>query len=84
MKNMSKEKEMSTVRKTYVLPTDLTEDMDENIPKGKHSAYVARAVTKSLKEDNREKLIEIIDNFEGMEGTGEDSTEVLRKIRDEN
>lgn len=63
---------------------EVSEGLDKLVPSGERSEFVDKLTAEGLKRLKREKLIEIIDDFEGMKGTGEDSTEVLRKIRDEN
>ncbi|WP_274627447.1 hypothetical protein [Arvimicrobium flavum] len=70
-------------RATYSIDGAVKETLDERVPKSARSAFVERAIADALRRDAVHRLREILDKAKGSSTGGEDSVELLRRLRRE-
>jgi hypothetical protein len=68
---------------TVSIDSAVKEELEERIPSSKRSGYVERAIADALKNDAVENLKETLGKFRAYSSGGEDSVEVLRRLRSE-
>ena len=67
----------------FNLPVDLTERLAKAVPSGQRSRFVAKAIEDALQSAAKERLLEMLDTMSAHSTKGEDSLEVLRRLRQE-
>ena len=65
------------------VPEPLRDRLREAVPPRKRSRFVAEAIEAALREENKQKLLDLLDNLPRYDTGGEDSVEVLRRLRGE-
>lgn len=70
-------------RATFSLSSAVKARLEEVIPKSERSRFVEKAVAEALRKEAVEKLKETLDSIEGYSKGGEDSVELLRRLRRE-
>lgn len=70
-------------RMTFSIDSAVKEELEERIPSSKRSAYVERAIAEALRNDAVENLKKTLDSARAYSSGGEDSVEVLRRLRSE-
>jgi hypothetical protein len=70
-------------RMTVSIDSAVKEELEERVPASKRSGYVERAVADALRNDAVDNLKETLDKFRAYSSGGEDSVEVLRRLRSE-
>lgn len=68
-------------RATFSLSADVKAKLEATVPKSARSGYVEKAIARSLQEDARKALSELLDDLPKSATTGEDSTDYLRRKR---
>jgi hypothetical protein len=72
---------MSAIKRSFSIPVDISQALDEVIPIQERSAFVAHSHSEALRKVKKDKLIEAIDNIETWDSGGESTVDILRKIR---
>ena len=70
-------------RATFTLAPSVKSRLEQQIPKSERSRFVEEAVDKALKQAAKEEALKAIREFKRFPSSGENSTEVLRRIRGE-
>ena len=70
-------------RAAFSLSDDVKFTLEERIPKSQRSQFVDHAIAAALLEDAKRRALEAIDDAPATDTRGEDSVEVLRRIRRE-
>ena len=73
---------MSIIKRTFSIPDDVSAELDQTIPNQERSKFVTQTLSEALKQKNREKLVQAIDEIETWESSEEPVVEIIRKIRD--
>lgn len=76
-------KKMAQQKRMISLPEDISKELDKLIPSGERSDFIAESLAEGLQRLKREELINLLDDFEAVDGSGEDSVQTVRKIRQE-
>jgi hypothetical protein len=59
------------------------DSLESRVPKSKRSAFVERAIADALRQEAVRDLKKTLDRIEGHSSGGEDSVEILRRLRRE-
>ena len=70
-------------RAVFNLSDDVKLTLEERIPKGQRSTFVDRAIADALMEDAKQRAIAAINDAPATDTGGEDSVELLRRLRQE-
>lgn len=70
-------------RATFSLSSAVKAQLEEAVPKNERSRFVEKAVAEALRKEAVEKLKETLDSIQGYSKGGEDSVELLRRLRRE-
>jgi metal-responsive CopG/Arc/MetJ family transcriptional regulator len=73
---------MSIIKRTFSIPDEVSAELDQTIPNQERSKFVTQTLSEALKQKNREKLVQAIDEIETWESSEEPVVEIIRKIRD--
>ena len=73
---------MPIVKRTFSIPDEVSAELDQTIPNQERSKFITQTLIEALKQKNREKLVQAIDNIETWEPTDEPIVETIRKIRE--
>ena len=68
-------------RATFSIDAAVKETLDRQIPKSKRSAFVEQAIAEALRLEAVKNLKETLDSISGSSKGGEDSVEILRRLR---
>ena len=68
-------------RATFSIDSSIKEALESQVPKSKRSRFVEEAIAKALKDAAKERALKMIRDFKPVSTGGEDSTDVLRRIR---
>jgi len=77
---------MKTIERSpskFNLPVDLTDRLAKAVPSGQRSRFVAKAIEDALQAAAKERLLKMLDTMPAYSTKGEDSLEVLRRLRQE-
>ncbi len=67
-------------RAIFSISSEIKNRLEECVPKGERSRFVEQAIDRALRDDARRQLAQFLDEIPKSTG-GEDSTEVLRRLR---
>jgi hypothetical protein len=70
-------------RAAFSLSDDVKFTLEERIPRSQRSQFVDQAIAAALLEDAKKRALEAIEDAPATDTKGEDSVEVLRRIRRE-
>lgn len=70
-------------RAVFNLSDDVKFTLEARIPKGQRSTFVDRAIADALMEDAKKRALAAIDDAPATDTGGEDSVELLRRLRQE-
>lgn len=70
-------------RATFSIDAAVKDSLEKQIPKSRRSAFVERAIADALRQEAVQDLKQTLDRIEGYSAGGEDSLEILRRIRRE-
>ncbi|TWG98011.1 hypothetical protein L598_000200001500 [Mesorhizobium sp. J18] len=70
-------------RATFSIDSAVKEELEARIPSSKRSGFVERAIAEALRKEAIESLRKTLDSMEGYSSDGEDSVEMLRRLRSE-
>ncbi|NOZ11185.1 MAG: hypothetical protein GXP09_09125 [Gammaproteobacteria bacterium] len=73
---------MPIVKRTFSIPDKISAELDQTIPNQERSKFIAQTLAEALKQRNRDKLVQAIDDVEAWEPTDEPVVETIRKIRE--
>ena len=73
---------MPIVKRTFSIPDDVSAELDQTIPNQERSKFITQTLIEALKQKNREKLVQAIDDIETWEHSDEPVVETIRKIRE--
>ena len=68
-------------RATFSIDSTIKQTLESEVPKSKRSRFVEEAIAKALKDAAKERALKMIRDFKPISTGGEDSTDVLRRIR---
>ena len=68
-------------RATFSIDSTIKETLESQVPKSKRSRFVEEAIAKALKDAAKERALKMIRDFKPISTGGEDSTDVLRRVR---
>ena len=75
---------MSSVKRTFTLPDEISTALDETIPSKGRSKFIAVTLQKALQKKNREKLLALIETIPRKKNPKSIRSEnILRQFRDE-
>ena len=64
------------------IPAPLRDELRSAVPKRQRSKFVVEAIETALRETNRQRALDFLDNLPRYDTKGQDSVEVLRRLRD--
>lgn len=70
-------------RATFSIDRAVKEELEARIPSSKRSGFVEQAIAQALRKDAVENLKRTLDKLAGYSRGGEDSVELLRRLRAE-
>jgi hypothetical protein len=70
-------------RATVSITSTLKDQLDRAVPKSKRSGFVEAAIVEALRREAVARLKETLAKVEGLSSGGEDSVDVLRRLRRE-
>ncbi|MGY6707681.1 MAG: hypothetical protein ACXIVF_05085 [Rhizobiaceae bacterium] len=70
-------------RATFSIDAAVKDTLEKRVPKSKRSAFVERAIADALRQEAVQDLKRTLDRIEGYSAGGEDSVEILRRVRRE-
>lgn len=70
-----------TIKRTFTLPDEASELLDSTIPKSQRSKFVSKALIAAIRERERNKLLELLDNVDEWQPKEESVVETIRTIR---
>lgn len=70
-------------RATYSIDSAVKETLEDQVPKSARSAFVERAIADALRKKAAENLLEELAKVARISTGGEDSVELLRRLRRE-
>jgi hypothetical protein len=73
---------MPIVKRTFSIPDEVSTELDQTIPNQERSKFITQTLIEALKQKNRDKLVQAIDDIETWEPTDEPIVETIRKIRE--
>lgn len=68
-------------RATFSIDPAVKQSLEARIPRSRRSAFVEQAIAEALRKEAIERLGRTLDQIAGTWKGGEDSTEVLRRLR---
>ena len=68
-------------RATFSIDPAVKEALEQRVPKSRRSAFVEQAIAEALRKEAVERLSRTLDGIAGTWKSGEDSVEVLRRLR---
>lgn len=74
---------MGINKRTFTLPEEVSQDLDETIPSRERSKFVAVTLREALRKKKHEELLSLLDTFpRKKDPDGRLSEDVLREIRE--
>ncbi len=70
-------------RAAFTISKSLKAELEDVVPASKRSRFVEKAIADALLRDARQRALDALDNLPSYNIKGEDSVEVLRRIRQE-
>ncbi len=70
-------------RAAFTISKALKAELEDVVPASKRSRFVEQAIADALLRDARKRALDALDKLPSYETKGEDSVEVLRRIRQE-
>ncbi|HWU62339.1 MAG TPA: hypothetical protein VN112_09990 [Ensifer sp.] len=70
-------------RAAFTISKSLKAELEDVVPASKRSRFVEMAIADALLRDARQRALDALDNLPSYDTKGEDSVEVLRRIRQE-
>ncbi|SOC84710.1 hypothetical protein SAMN05421890_3198 [Ensifer adhaerens] len=70
-------------RAAFTISKSLKAELEDVVPASKRSRFVERAIADALLRDARQRALDALNNLPSYDTKGEDSAEVLRRIRRE-
>lgn len=70
-------------RATFSIDIAVKDTLESRVPKSKRSAFVERAIAEALRQEAVQDLKHTLDRIEAYSEGGEDSVEILRRLRRE-
>lgn len=75
---------MGNVKRTFTLPDEVSQELDEAIPNRERSKFLAVTLQEALRQRKRGELMELLDDLPRNKASdGVQAEDVLREIRDE-
>lgn len=75
--------DMGNVKRTFTLPDEVSQELDEVIPSRERSKFIALTLQEALRQKKRDELIALLDDLPNNKTPdGVQSEDVLREIRD--
>ena len=79
---MIREQAMSTVKRTFSIPADLSAELDLVIPNRERAKFIVSSLRDALRKRKRKELLDLLDRIPSKENLdGTQSEDVLREIR---
>ena len=74
---------MGNVKRTFTLPDEVSQELDEVIPNRERSKFIAATLQEALRQKKRDELMRLLDNLpRDTSLDGVQAEDVLREIRD--
>lgn len=74
---------MGNVKRTFTLPDEVSQELDEAIPSRERSKFIALTLQEALRQKKRNELMALLDNLpRDRIPDGAQAEDVLREIRD--
>lgn len=70
-------------RAAFTISKTLKAELEDVVPASKRSRFVEQAIADALLRDARKRALDALDKLPSYDTRGEDSVEVLRRIRQE-
>jgi uncharacterized protein YgbK (DUF1537 family) len=70
-------------RATFSIAASVKGQLDRMVPKSKRSSFVEAALADALRKEAVAQLKQTLERFKGYSSGGEDSADVLRRLRQE-
>ncbi len=75
---------MGNVKRTFTLPDEVSQELDEAIPNRERSKFIATTLREALRQKKRIELMDLLGDFPRKKPLdGALAEDVLREIRDE-
>lgn len=73
---------MSTVKRTFSIPADLSAELNAVIPNRERAEFIASSLRNALRKCKRKELLDLLDHIPSKENLdGTQCEDVLREIR---
>lgn len=72
---------MGIIKRTFSIPEEVSEALDNSIPSQEKSRFVSSTLAKALKEQNKQKLLQSLGEIEPFPEQEESSVDMIRRIR---
>lgn len=69
-------------KRSFSIPEEV-DTYIESIPKSQRSKFVSQALTEAMREQKKEALLQMIENFDAGEPSELSTVEMVRQLRDE-
>lgn len=74
---------MGNVKRTFTLPDEVSQQLDEVIPNRERSKFIAMTLQEALRQKKRDELMKLLDDLPRDKSLdGVQAEDVLREIRD--
>ena len=74
---------MGNVKRTFTLPDEVSQELDEMIPNRWRSKFIAMTLQEALRQKKRDELMKLLDDLPRDKSLdGVQAEDVLREIRD--
>ena len=74
---------MGNIKRTFTLPDEVSQELDEVIPNRERSKFIATTLQEALRQKKRDELMKLLDDMPRDKTLdGVQAEDVLREIRD--
>ena len=74
---------MGNVKRTFTIPDEVSQELDEVIPNRERSKFIAMTLQEALRQKKRDELMKLLDDLPRDKSLdGVQAEDVLREIRD--
>lgn len=70
-------------RATFSIDSAVKQSLEDRVPKSRRSAFVEQAIADALRKEAIEDLKKTLDDIKASSAVGEDSVDLIRRLRDE-
>jgi len=72
-----------SIKRTFSIPKETLETLDQLIPKTTRSRFVSMAIIKELQQKGKEEALKVLENMEKFKLSSDEIIKTIRQIREE-